>query len=387
MLPAWLRSLWPAPVAVSGRERGRMVVGALLGILATALLSHLLPPTAGLTWIVAPMGASAVLLFCLPASPLAQPWPVVVGNAVSALVGVACAAVLPQPDLAAAAAVALAIGAMLLLRCLHPPGGAAALLVAVNGVTDPMAALSPVLANAVLLTLAAWAWHTATRHRYPHRPAAPPAGPVTEEDLNAVLARYNQLLDVSRDELLELVDRTQRLAHQRRLARTRCDDVMTRDVDTVEYGTPLHDAWALLQRKGLKTLPVVDRGRHVVGIVTLTDFLRGAGAEPLDTLGQRMTRWLAPSPGTHSDKPDVVGQIMTRKVRVTRPHRTLSDLVLLFGSTGHRHIPVVGEGGRLVGMVTQSDVVAALRLVEVVDGEGVAVPPASGTGLTGPRER
>ena len=151
MLPAWLRSLWPAPVAVSGRERARMVVGALLGILATALLSHLLPPTAGLTWIVAPMGASAVLLFCLPASPLAQPWPVVGGNAVSALVGVACAALLPQPDLAAAAAVALAIGAMLLLRCLHPPGGAAALLVAVNGVTDPMAALSPVLANAVQL--------------------------------------------------------------------------------------------------------------------------------------------------------------------------------------------------------------------------------------------
>lgn len=378
-LPAWLRSLWPAPVGVSGRERGRMVVGALLGILATALLSHLLPVPAHLTWIVAPMGASAVLLFCLPASPLAQPWPVVGGNAVSALVGVACAALLPQPDLAAAAAVGLAIGAMLLLRCLHPPGGAAALLMAVNGVTDPAAALSPVLANAVLLTLAAWAWHSATRHAYPHRPAAPPTGPVTEEDLNAVLARYNQLLDVSRDELLELVDRTQRLAHQRRLSRTRCDDVMTRDVDTVEYGTPLQDAWALLRRKHLKTLPVVDRARHVVGIVTLTDFLRGAGVdEPPDagTLGRRMARWLAPSPGTHSDKPDVVGQIMTRKVRVTRPHRTLSDLVLLFGSTGHRHIPVVGDDGKLLGMVTQSDVVAALRLVEAVDGEGVTPPVA-----------
>ena len=60
MLPAWLRSLWPAPVALSGRERGRMVVGALLGILATALLSHLLPVPSRLTWIVAPMGASEI---------------------------------------------------------------------------------------------------------------------------------------------------------------------------------------------------------------------------------------------------------------------------------------------------------------------------------------
>jgi CBS domain-containing membrane protein len=52
---------------------------------------------------------------------------------------------------------------------------------------------------------------------------------------------------------------------------------------------------------------------------------------------------------------------MTRKVRVTREQRTLSDLVLLFESTGHRHIPVVDADRRFVGIVTPSDVLRALQ--------------------------
>jgi CBS domain-containing membrane protein len=190
---------------------------------------------------------------------------------------------------------------------------------------------------------------------------------VTEEDLDAVLARYNQVLDVSRDELRELIDRTQRLAHQRRLAHTCCADVMTRDIATVEYGTPLQQAWMLMREQGVKTLPVVDSGRHVVGIVTLTDFLDAAALDVHPGFDERLRRFMRASRRVHSDKPEVVGQIMTRKVRVTRPHRTLSDLVLLFDSTGHRHIPVVSEEGKLLGMVTQSDVVAALKVADTLD--------------------
>jgi CBS domain-containing membrane protein len=143
---------------------------------------------------------------------------------------------------------------------------------------------------------------------------------------------------------------------------------------TVEYGTPLQEAWTLLRKEGLKLLPVVDRGRHVVGIVTLTDFLDAASLDLHHGFDQRLRRFMSRSPNSHTDKPEVVGQIMTRKVRVTRPHRTLSDLVLLFNSTGHRHIPVVGEGGKLVGMVTQSDVVAALKVADHLDAPHEPVP-------------
>lgn len=51
---------------------------------------------------------------------------------------------------------------------------------------------------------------------------------------------------------------------------------------------------------------------------------------------------------------------MTRNVRVPGMQRHLVDLVPQFGSTGHHHIPIIGLGERLVGMITQSDLVAAL---------------------------
>ena len=84
----------------------------------------LLGSAANIPLLVAPMGASAVLLFAVPASPLAQPWSIIGGNLVSATVGVACASWIADPVGAGALAVALAICAMFALRCVHPPSGA-----------------------------------------------------------------------------------------------------------------------------------------------------------------------------------------------------------------------------------------------------------------------
>ena len=51
---------------------------------------------------------------------------------------------------------------------------------------------------------------------------------------------------------------------------------------------------------------------------------------------------------------------MTRQVRVASAERPLADLVPLFSSTGHHHVPVIDGERRLVGMITQSDVVKSL---------------------------
>ncbi len=77
--------------------------------------------------IVAPIGASAVLLFAVPTSPLAQPWSIIGGNTISAFVGLAVTQFVDDPALAIGLGVALAIAAMSVTRSLHPPGGAAAL--------------------------------------------------------------------------------------------------------------------------------------------------------------------------------------------------------------------------------------------------------------------
>lgn len=363
---SWLRAFKPVRMAVDGRERLRVTVGAFLGILFTAIVCHMAGLTAQATWIVAPMGASAVLIFGVPASPLAQPWAVLAGNTVSAVVGIACARWIGSVDVAAGVAVGLAIALMFALRCLHPPGGASALLMVMAGVTDFHAALAPVMLNSLLMVAAGLAWNNATGRRYPHAqgPGSAGATAATQHDLDAALARYNQILDVPRDDLLALIGQTRLAGYQRMLAQTRCADVMSSNVVTVSFGTSLQDAWQLLRDKRIKALPVVDRVNRIVGILTLADFLNSADLdlhEGFECKIKKLIRWTST---VNSSKPEVVGQIMTRRVRVARAENPLVDLVPLFGSTGHHHIPIVDEDNRLVGILTQSDLVAAVFRAE-----------------------
>ncbi|MES2188109.1 MAG: HPP family protein [Pseudomonadota bacterium] len=364
----FLAGFWPGRMRVGGRERWRALLGGGLGILLTALVSHWWAgPALASPWLVAPVGASAVLVFAVPASPLAQPWAVIGGNTLSALVGALCAMAIPNPAIAGAVAVALAIGLMFSLRCLHPPGGASALLSALGGVGLHFV-LFPMLANCVLLVLAGIAYNGLTGRRYPHAQVAQAApahaagarARFSAADLDTALAHYNQVLDISRDDLEELLHHAESAAYQRRFGDLRCSDVMSGEPLAVQFGTPLDEAWALMREHRVKALPVTDRARHIVGIVTVADFMRHAGLDQHHGIGHRLRALVLPSGKVHSDKPEVVGQIMTREVRVASAGRRASELIPLFSEAGHHHIPIIDEDRRLVGIITQSDLVRAL---------------------------
>ncbi|WP_295987813.1 HPP family protein [uncultured Variovorax sp.] len=358
---AWL----PGRTTVDARERLRAVVGAGIGLLAAALLSHWLAgPLHASVWLIAPLGASAVLVFAVPASPLAQPWSVIGGNTLSAVVGIAAANWIPQPELAAAVAVAGAIGLMFSARCLHPPGGAAALLAVLTHTTHFSSALFPFFTNSLLLVLAGVAYNTLTGRRYPHvQVAARPPGSdarFSQADIDAVLARYNQVLDISRDDLESLIRETELESYKRRLGTLNCADIMSKVPISVEFGTPLQEAWALMHQRRIKALPVTDRTRRVVGIVTQADFFRQLDLQHHEGIAAKLRDLIRATRTVMSSKPDVVGQIMTRQVRVASAERPVVDLVPLFSEGGHHHIPIIDDEKRLAGMITQSDFVRAL---------------------------
>jgi CBS domain-containing membrane protein len=367
-----------APLA----EQFRAVAGALFGLALAAVLSCLsLGPDA--VWLIAPMGASAVILFAMPASPLAQPWPVVGGNLVSALVGVACAAWVSNPQVAAPLAGALAIMAMFSLRCLHPPGGAVALTAVLGGPAihklGVSFALAPVGLNALLMVMAALLYNNLTGRRYPHismpvqanlhatsDPAPTARLGFRPEDLDAVLQRYGQVLDISRDDLETILLQTEMEAYRRRFGTVSCDKVMSRDVVAVEYGTPLMDAWRLMRRHDLHALPVLSPERRVIGIVTQGDFIRHSAIDDYAGMGEKLRAFLRTARRTHSDKPEVVGQIMSRQVEVAHTDTPIVELVPMMANSGLHHVPVVDREQRFAGMVTQSDVLAALYETRVV---------------------
>jgi CBS domain-containing membrane protein len=361
----WLKGFRPAPLAVDTSERWRAIVGALLGIVITAILCRLCASSPTAIWLVAPLGASAVLVFAVPASPLAQPWSVVGGNTISALIGVLCVHLIDDPALAAGVAVATAILSMFALRCLHPPGGAAALLAVLTHASSFDFVLFPVLTNSVLLVMVGIIYNTATGRRYPHsqwveRTNNTPTSRFSSADLDDVLKRYNQVLDVPRDELEDILHMAEMNAMERRMSELRCEDIMTREVFTVEYGTDLQDAWALMRRHRVKALPVVDRHRRIIGIVSLADFMRHADVDRSDGMRELLNLLIKRSGNSHTTKPEAVGQIMCHKVRVVSADRSVGELMPIFSEHGHHHIPVIGDDNRLVGILTQSDFVRAL---------------------------
>jgi CBS domain-containing membrane protein len=110
----------------------------------------------------------------------------------------------------------------------------------------------------------------------------------------------------------------------------------------------------------IKALPVTDRAKRIVGIVTVADFMRQADPEVHEVLGQRLKALLRTSGKPYAHKPEVVGQIMTREVRVASEQRHVVELVALFSEEGHHHIPIIDSDKRLVGIITVSDIVRAL---------------------------
>lgn len=340
------------PILPGANPRDRIIAcgGALLGIAATGVLCHAaLGSLVSVPVLVAPMGASAVLLFAVPSSPLAQPWPIIGGNTLSAIVGILVSALVPDPMLAGGLAVALAIATMSMTRCLHPPGGAAALTAVLGGPAVTAAglgfALFPVAVNSVLLVAAGWLFHRFSGHSYPHRPAAKPVGAhrtndpppqtrggVTPADVDEAIQGHGETFDIDPEDLKDLLLKAERLALERLNAHIACSEVMSRDVVSVSADAHPDAARAKLVEHAFRRLPVVDARGALVGAV---------GHEQLSGAGGRVSDVMVPP---------VVERPDTPAFRLLGP---LSD--------GRTHeVMIVDGGGTLLGVVTQTDLLMVL---------------------------
>jgi CBS domain-containing membrane protein len=357
---------------------------ALLAIGLATLASQLTLSGSDLPFFVASMGASAVLLFVVPSSRLSTPWAFSGGHIVSALVGVTCAQGIPQTALATACAVAGAILAMHYLRCLHPPGGAAALM-AVTG-TDSIQALgyqyvlTPVLLNvAIMLALTLLYWHLAGIIQHPDEPASSldhnwerndeewlaTQAPFDQDDLARAVSDMDTFIDISQHDLHEIYSRALQQAHSQSFGDMRCRQVMSQPAFSVQFGTELEEAWHLFEQHDIRGLPVVDHFQRVIGMITVSNFVHLASDSanvPLPdsaSMAERLAHLRQRTPGFESEKAEVVGQIMNSPAITAREDEHVADKIALFNQHHIHHLPVVDERRKLVGMLTREDIMAA----------------------------
>jgi CBS domain-containing membrane protein len=324
----------------------------------------LLGPQAQIPFLIAPMGASAVLLFGVPASPLAQPWSFIGGNLVAATVGVLSAMWISDPVIAAALALAAATCVMFALRCIHPPSGAVALTAVLGGpATHALGmrfVIEPVALQSFVLLASAIVYHTLTGHRYPHASrsaahSAPGTATVTRADIETIVRERGELIDVASDDLESLVHEAQLVAYARSFSELKCADIMSRDAVSVSSETTAAAAWRLLERHRIKALPIVDEAQRVVGIVTRTDFVGRTAFGLRGPRTRRLSLWRDASQARRVD------DLMTPNVRTVDANLPVAQLIPVFAHYGHHHIPVVDERQVLIGMITQSDLIGGLH--------------------------
>ena len=366
--------LFSNKLSLSGPERMRSSLGALAGIGLCGLLLHALPGYSH--WLLAPLGGSAVILFIQPQSPLAQPWPVIGSYMAATVAGIVCVQLIPSPEIAAALAVAFSIWLMARLNCIHPPGGAAALMIVLDGTGTgaDMAQTAQLMGlNVMALLTTTWLINNKLLGRsYPYRESPQGEGKrntndrtpiqrigLRHADLASAVKSLNTFVDIQESELLEIYGLAVDHAFGRHVGLT-CGDIMSRDVVTVHFDTDLEVAWNQLRFHKIKSLPVVDQFKRLIGIVTVADFLRQMDDTSAAGLAVRLQGFLRRTPGNYSVKAEVVGQIMTEGVFSAQPQTPLAELVRQVAERGLPHIPVVDSSKKVVGIVTQSDMLAAL---------------------------
>lgn len=370
-----LRALGPAIPPVSAAEALRAGLGAFSGLAVAGLfiLSPRIDLELGL-YLIAPFGASSVLLFAVPNSPLAQPWSALMGNTLAALVGVAVCLSVPDPALRIALAVGLAISVMSLARAVHPPAGAVAMTAAMS----PEAirelgfwfALMPVALGTLVLVAVAIGYAHLTGRRYPFRqfeednaqgtadhPPLERLG-LTEEELTGILQRYRQSLNLGVEDLARLIGAAELQAATHRTEPLTAADIMSCDLVTVGFDAPLSEVADLFRRHGFTSLPVVAEEDRYLGVIFQIDLIRRLREDALRLdrgMGATMARLLGAEPGA----PVRAGNIMSVAAPKATPATPAGALLPMLAEGNCDAVPVLSKG-RLEGIVTRTDVIAAL---------------------------
>lgn len=132
-------------------------------------------------------------------------------------------------------------------------------------------------------------------------------------------------------------------------ARTPVSALMTTKVVCVSADTPLQALAGLLLEKGLSGVPVIDQSERAIGIVSKTDLVRTWYQEGTSKDG-------APLPRT------VAWEIMNPIVNVLHQDASVAKAAALFASEGLHRVPIVDENGKVVGLLSSTDILRWLAL-------------------------
>lgn len=372
----------PKKNKVSMAEKIFSALAGLMGIALVMLVSQFFLDARALPWVVASMGASAVLLFAVPQGPLSQPWSFAAGHLLSAFVGITVAKLVADPLIAAALAVSLAIFIMYLTDCLHPPGGATALTAVVGGSAVQSLGYAYILTPVALNVVVMLSWALIINNLMPNRcypngikelakeknkkrlhlksPAA-----ISRDDLHEVLQELDVFIDVSEEDLSKIFDLATRHVRKKQIGDICCREIMTPEPVTVGYDTEVEAIWRLMLAHGVHAFPVIDQQNFVLGVISHADFLAQVTVNDKLTIKEQLVKFIKRTEGLSTDKHEYAGHLMSKPAITIGEQQHIMDLFDIFNTLKIHHIPVVDRQNKLVGIITPKDLLIFFQSPEM----------------------
>ncbi len=182
---------------------------------------------------------------------------------------------------------------------------------------------------------------------------------LTDADILEAMREIPGYLDITTMDFRAVYHLAHRHALDRLFSGITAGRLMRGQVSPLTPETPLAEAIPSFVRQGLKSLPVVDGQRRVLGILTETDVLRALGAETFLALLARVIADAKCIKSEQHHRP--VGELMSAPAVCVPLDAGPRDLIAAFASHPGRAMPVLAADGRLAGLLQRKVFLSAYR--------------------------
>ena len=294
---------------------------------------------------------------------MGKTWPLVGGHLTAALVGIGLSTALDNLIVLITLTITCTIIIMIVLKCVHPPGVATALVPVLSSTsqsTDIYFLLDPVLLNIVPLALSGIVYRSwiairaskTTQKLSTTTKSAHEKSSLYFDELHEVLETRNEWLDIDEKTLDEIFKQTHLLALEHKSQQLTCKHVMTENIQALSETDSVYEGLNILQKNKFSAIPIINSNQEIVGIFSLVDYLLYVEKRKINSF---VGLYLLAKKKTSN----TIGQYMKRNPISIHEDQHLARLIPYLTS-GFHHIPIVNSKSQLVGMVTQSDLIEFL---------------------------
>ncbi|MEW6657863.1 MAG: CBS domain-containing protein [Thermodesulfobacteriota bacterium] len=190
----------------------------------------------------------------------------------------------------------------------------------------------------------------------PAEPSRVHSPEISDEDIFAAMKEIPGYLDITPGDFKEVYQLAWRQARERLLRTAQAREIMTREVAWVRIDAPLQEVAALMARRKVSGVPVVDGSERVVGVISEKDFLRSMSSGGITSFMGVVAQCLkdkgCKALGLRQGK---AADLMSAPAVTVAADTQVLEIIKLFKEKGINRAPVLDAQGRLIGIVSRGD--------------------------------